>query len=146
MCLCVCVCALSCVRLFVTTWTVACQAPLFLGLSRQEYWRGLPFPSPEDLPDPGIKPVSPMSPALQADSFLLSHWRSPINYQFHSVTQSCPTLCDPTDCSMPGFPVHYQRAYSNSCPLSRWCHTTISSSVVPFSSCLQSFPASGSFQ
>ena len=55
-----------------------------------------------------------------------------------SVTQSCPTLCDPMDCSMPGFPV-------NSCPSSQWCHPTILSSVVPFSSCFQSFPASGSF-
>ena len=42
----------------VTTWTVACQPPLFMGFSRQEYWSGLPLPSPEDLPNPGIKPVS----------------------------------------------------------------------------------------
>ena len=45
--------------------------------SRQEYWSGLPFLSPGDLPDPGIKPVSPVAPALQADSLLLSHWGSP---------------------------------------------------------------------
>ena len=45
-------------------WIVACQAPLSMGFSRQEYWSGLPFPSPEDLPDPGIKL---RSPALQAD-------------------------------------------------------------------------------
>ena len=51
---------------FVTTWTVACQAPLSTGFSRQEYWNGLPFPSPRDLPDPGIKHASP---ALQEDSF-----------------------------------------------------------------------------
>ena len=44
------------VRLFVTPWTVAYQAPPPMGFSRQEYWSGLPFPSPEDLPDPGIKP------------------------------------------------------------------------------------------
>ena len=51
------------------------------------------------------------------------------------------------DCSMPGFPVHYQtpRACLNSCPLSQWCQPTISSSIIPFSSCLQSFPASGPF-
>ena len=54
MCVCVCVHALSCVWFFATTWTVAYQAPLSLGLSRQEYWRGLPFPSPEDLPDQGL--------------------------------------------------------------------------------------------
>ena len=48
-----------------TQWTVACQAPLSVGFSRQEYWSGLPFPPPEDLTNPGIKPGSP---ALQADS------------------------------------------------------------------------------
>ena len=48
-----------------TMWTVACQAPLCMGFPSQEYWNGLPFPSPVDLPDPGIKP---MSPALEADS------------------------------------------------------------------------------
>ena len=58
---------LSHVRLFVTPWTVACQAPLSMGFSRQKYWSGLPFPSPGDLPDPGIKPGSP---ALQADALL----------------------------------------------------------------------------
>ena len=50
-----------------TPWTAAHQAPLPMGFSRQEYWSGLPFPSPGDLPDPGIKP---RSPALQADSLL----------------------------------------------------------------------------
>ena len=49
-----------------TTWAVARQAPLSMGFSRQEHWSGLPFPSPGDLPDPGIEPDSP---ALQADSF-----------------------------------------------------------------------------
>ena len=47
---------LSRVRLFATPWTVAYQAPLSMGFSRQEYWSGLPFPSPGDLPDPGIEP------------------------------------------------------------------------------------------
>ena len=50
-----------------TPWTVACQALLFMGFSRQGYWSGLPFPAPGDLPDPGIEP---RSPALQADSVL----------------------------------------------------------------------------
>ena len=54
----------SCLTL-VTPWTVAHQVPLSMGFSRQEYWSGLPFPSPGDLPDPGIGPTSP---ALQADS------------------------------------------------------------------------------
>ena len=44
---------------FVTPWTVACQAPLSMGFPRQAYWSGLPFPSPGDLPDPGIEPTSP---------------------------------------------------------------------------------------
>ena len=55
-----------------TPWTVACQAPLSMGFSRQEYWRGLPFPSPGNLPDPEIGPTVPASsPALQADSLPL---------------------------------------------------------------------------
>ena len=53
------------VQLFVTPWTIAHQAPLSMEFSRQGYWNGLPFPSPGDLPDPGIKPGSP---ALQGDS------------------------------------------------------------------------------
>ena len=48
------------VRLFVTPWSIARQAPLSLGFSRQEYWSGLPFSSPGDLPDPGIKSGSPV--------------------------------------------------------------------------------------
>ena len=56
---------LSCVRLFGTPWTVAYQAPPSMGFSKQEYWNGLPFPSPGDLPNPGIEP---RSPAFQADT------------------------------------------------------------------------------
>ena len=56
---------LSHVRLFATPWTVAYQAPPSMGFSRQEYWSGLPFPSPGDLPDPGIEPGPP---AFQADA------------------------------------------------------------------------------
>ena len=58
---------LSHVRFFATPWTIARQAPLSMEFSRQEYWSGLPFPSPGDLPSPGIEPESP---ALQADSLL----------------------------------------------------------------------------
>ena len=57
--------SLSHVQLFVTPWTIAYQAPLSMGFSRQEYWSGLPFPSPGDLPNSGIEPESP---ALQADA------------------------------------------------------------------------------
>ena len=59
--------SLSHARLFATPWTVAYHAPPSMGFSRQEYWSGLPFPSPEDVPDPGIEPGSP---ALQADALL----------------------------------------------------------------------------
>ena len=57
--------SLSRVRLSATPWTVAYKAPLSMGFSRQEYWSGLPFPSPGELPDPGTEP---RSPALQADT------------------------------------------------------------------------------
>ena len=64
-------------------------------------------------------------------------------YQFSSVAQSCPTLCDPMDWSMPRFPCPSPtpRVYSNSCPWSRWCHSTISSSVISFSSHLRIIPS-----
>ena len=67
--------------------------------------------------------------------------------QFSSVTQLCPTL-RPHELqhARPSCPSPAPRVYSNACPLSQWCHPTVSSSAVPFSSCLQSFPTSGSFQ
>ena len=68
---------LSHVRLFVTPWTVAQQAPLSMGFSRQEYWSGLPFPSPGDLPDPGIEP---RSPALQADALTSEPTREALTF------------------------------------------------------------------
>ena len=67
------------VQLFVTPWTVACQAPLSMGFSRQEYWSGLPCPPPGDLPDPGIEPVPIMSPALAGRFFTTSAtWEAPL--------------------------------------------------------------------
>ena len=66
-------------------------------------------------------------------------------FWFSSVTQLCPTLCDPIDCSTPGFRVHHQFLELTQTHV-HCIHPTISSSVVPFSSHLQSFPASGSFQ
>ena len=71
-----CVSCSSRVWLFATPWTVACQAPLSMEFSRQKYWSALPFPSPGDLPNPGIEPRSPV---LQADS-LPSKPASPIKY------------------------------------------------------------------
>ena len=95
------------VQLFVTPRTVACQASLSMEFSRQEYWSGLPFPSPEELPNSGIES---WSPASQADSLLLELQR-----RLQEVTaaaaaakshQSCPTLCDPMNCSLPSSSVH----------------------------------------
>ena len=70
-CMCVC-CLFSRVQLFVTLWTLAHQAPLSMGFSRQEYWNGLPRPPPGDLPDPGIEPSSLLSPASAGGFFTTS--------------------------------------------------------------------------
>ena len=70
-----------------------------------------------------------------------------IQIQFSLAAQSCPTLCDCMNCSMPGLPIYHQLPeFTQPCPSSQWCYPTISSSVIPFSSCPQSFPASKSFQ
>ena len=64
----------SCVQLFLTLWTIACQAPLSMGFSRNEYWSGLPCPPPGDLPHPRIEPTSLTSPALAGRFFtIVSH-------------------------------------------------------------------------
>ena len=70
------------VRLFVTPWTVAHQAPLSMGFSRQEYWSGLPCPPPGDLSNPGVEPASS---TLQVDSLLLSHGGSPENQPYSKI-------------------------------------------------------------
>ena len=64
-------CVLNRVQLFATPWTVAHQAPLSMDFFRQEYWGGLPFAPPGDLPDSGTEHMSSVSPALQADSLML---------------------------------------------------------------------------
>ena len=79
------------VQLFGTIWTVARQAPLSLGFSRQEYWCGLPCPPPEDLPNSGTEPASPSAPALQADSLPLSHRGN----LFESLLGAKSRLCTP---------------------------------------------------
>ena len=101
-----------------TLWTVARKAPLSMGFSRQEYWSGLPCPPPEDLPNP-----------LQFSRSFVSNSLQP-----HESQHTRPPCPSPTP-----------RVHPNSCPSSRWCHPAISSSVVPFSSCPQSLPASESF-
>ena len=89
--------------LSATPWTIACWAPLSMGFSRQEFWSGLPFPSPGDLPDPGIEPMSPMSPAWASGFFTTSAtWEAP-----HTVYTSQLSIKDsdtqpfPLDVSWP---------------------------------------------
>ena len=77
-------------------WTVAHQAPLSTEFFRHEYWSGLPIPSPRDLPNPGIEPVSLTSPALAGGLFTTAAAKS---------LQSCPTPCDPIDGSPPCCPI-----------------------------------------
>ena len=87
----VCVCVShSVVSDSATPWAVARQAPLSMGFNRQEYWSGLPSPSPGDLPDPGIRPKAPASPALQAGS-LVSEPPGKLPYcpEFNSVFKAC---------------------------------------------------------
>ena len=80
----------SWVQLCATLWTVAHQAPLSKGFSRQEYCSRLPCPPPGDLSDPGIEPASPVAPALLADSLSLSHQGSPgVGYQTGNQDQPC---------------------------------------------------------
>ena len=84
------------VQLCVTLWTILYQAPLSMGFSRQEYWRGLPFPSPGDLPDPVIEPAFLMSPALAGGFFTTSAtWEAQdlsVAAAAAKSLQSCPTL------------------------------------------------------
>ena len=132
---CACARLLGCVQIFVTPWTVARQARLSMGFSRQQYWSGLSFPLSKDFPNPGIKPAgfvclfvyhqatwqglgSPrcpwtlhsLSPLSQSTAFCPKHGQ--LNCTRVSgrvcvlVTQSSPTLCDHMDCSPPGSSVH----------------------------------------
>ena len=128
--------SLSRVQLLATPRTAPYQAPAPMGFSRQEYWGGLPLLS--------IKISICSSHHNKNVTGCLTLFCCSV-VQFSSVAQSCPTL-RPHGLQHPRPPCSSPtpRAYSNSCPLSQWCHPTISSSVVPFSSCLQYFPASGS--
>ena len=76
--------SLTCVRLFATLWTVACQSPLSMGLSRQEYWSGLPFPPPGDLPHPRTAPIMLLvSPALAGRIFTTEPPENPVYVHRH---------------------------------------------------------------
>ena len=143
---------------------------------RQEYLSGLPFPTPGDLPHPGIEPMSPVSLALQANSLPTEPLGKPkkvmgsgpyreikwnlilalnsmdITEKIHifKIHLSCSVMSDSLwpqglQHARPPCPSPTPGTCSNSCPFSWWCHPTILSSIVPFSSHLQSFPESGSF-
>jgi len=108
-----CACMLSYfsrVRLFVTPWTVVCQAPLSMGFSKQENWNGLPFPSPGDLPHPGIEPVflTSLSPALAEGFLTTSATLEALNqlyiYTFVSILYTCTDVSPPSWASLPYAP------------------------------------------
>ena len=127
--------------------TMECSPPdsYVQGIFRQEYWSGLSFPPLGYLPDPGIKLTSLACPILAGIFFTTDHPGNP----FSSVQSLSCVQCFATPCTaacQASLATPTLRVYSNSCPLSWWCQPTISSSVVPFSSHLQSFPASGYFQ
>ena len=160
--------SLSHVQLFSTPWTAAYQDPPSMGFSRQEYWSGVPlsFPrlqfigsqrvrhnwsnlEPAHMPTYGYQHKQGCTTHCSFTSFDLECAKKILLIiQFSSVQSlSRVWLFAPhglqyarPPCSSPTL-----GAYSNSCPLSQWCHPTISSSIIPFSSHLQSFPALGSF-
>ena len=172
----------SCVWVFATLWTVALQALLCMGFSRQEYWTGLPFSVLQGIfqnqeSNPcllcllhcrqilypwatgealksiplGLRETLPQTKwriqlgasCMVKSSFYL--FLSTFSVQFSwSVMFNSLRPCVPQHTRFP-CPLPTPGAWSNSCPSSQWCHPTILSSVVPFSSCLQSFPASRSF-
>ena len=97
-------CTLSRVQLCATPWTVGCHAPLFAGFPRQEHWSGLPCPSPGDLPDPGIEPMSLLSPALAGRFFTASTtWEAVLLLQRVSdlSVPASPPPPPPSDTSSP---------------------------------------------
>ena len=81
------------VRLFVTPWAAACQAPLYVGFPKLECWRGLPFPPPWDVPDPGIEPTAPHG---QVDSLPLTTWEASAIHQLSDTPTRVMTVLRPT--------------------------------------------------
>ena len=108
--------------------------------SRQEYCSGLPCLPLGNLPDPGLNPRILCPLHWQVGSLPL------VPPQFSSLTQLCPTLCDPrTAARQASLSITTSKSLFKLMSIELWCHATISSFVIPFSSCLQSFPAAGSF-
>ena len=120
-----------------------------MGFPRQEYWSDLPSPPPEDLPDPGIKPMSLTFPIL-AGRFFTTRAIEGRNCLFSSVQFSRSVVSDSlrpheSQHTRPPCPSPTLGVHSDSRPSSQWCHPAISSYVIPFSSCPQSLPTSESF-
>ena len=135
------------VRLLAIPWTAAYQASPSMGFSRQEYWSGLPLPSPLTI---WVLESLHKYMGIWRVMFLYN-WSQWLSYQFSSVHFSRSVVSNSLQPhepqhARPPCPSPTPGVHPNPCPLSRWCHPPISSSVVPFSSCLQSFPTSGSFQ
>ena len=124
-------------------WKVS---PAFLGSGKPRQPWG---PCVLSSPPPGCGPAAVNSDLgwTLASPCWVSSIRVSVQGAYSAVAKSCVALCDPRDCSTSGFPVlhHLLEFCSNSRPLGRWGHPTLSSSVTPFSFCLPSFPASGSF-
>ena len=125
-------CLVSATFDFAIPWTVACQAPLSMGFSRQEYWRGLPGPSAGDLPHLGLNPG-----LLHCRQILyhLSHQGSPKQYirsdQISRSVVSDSLQPHESQHARPPCPSPTPGVHSDSCPSSQWWHPAISSSVVP---------------
>ena len=130
--------------MFATLWTLAHQAPQSMGVSRQEYWSGLPcLFSRRSFQSRDQTNVSCIS--CTAGRFLKTEafGKTGCRLGFSSVTQSCPTLCSPMNCSTPGLSVHHELP---SLPKLMSTESVMPSNhliLIPFSSCLQSCPASG---
>ena len=148
------------VWLFEAPWTAAHQAPLSIGFPRQEYWSGLPFPSPGNLHDPGIKPTSHVSPTLAGEFFTntsSANWEA--RWISCGISQaicwilllwfSCSLLSDSatpwTTARQASQSFTVSQSFLKLINMSQWCHQIISSSVAPFSSCPPFFPVTESF-
>ena len=141
-----CASMLSPIWLFANPWTVTCQSPSSVEFSKQEHWSGCHFLLQGIFLSQGLN-LNLLH--WMADSLPLHHLGSPWNIssvQFNHSVMSDSLQPHGLQHTRPPCPSPTPGVYSNSCPLSRWCHPIISSSVIPFSSCPQSFPSSGSFQ
>ena len=138
--------SLSCVWLFATTWTAACQAPLSMGFSRQEYWAGFHRILQRIFP---TQRLNLHLLCLLHCRWILYHcatWEAQIaSVQFSHSVMSNSLKPHELQHPRPPCPSPTPGVRTNPCPLSQWCRPTISSSVIPFSSCPQSLPASESF-